>query len=217
MCWICRRNEKELPNSLKVKTSQELKIENLSKKVQTDKEFLQKRMNELKGKLPTEYFDFDFNFVLNNPGQFDKIKELSEVLYLKNHGLEINGVINDVDHASGPVISIGVVNFDLNAPFVERVVEYARKLRINDQLNFQGLKFKAGIDQLIRIAQSYYDLQLFILKEQLSEASSKRNLWVSYSVTAGDSVQMLKICSTCDKLVRQLAVVEAEKLVKRYN
>jgi len=213
-CWICGRTVNEMSNELSGKLKAELGIESAIEKAKTEKKSFMERISPWPRQIPKEYSDFDYDFVVANPNQFNSISYFAE---LKQLELLVLGGIAQVKYRArlGDGISLGHVDvYDSErASLLQAIKDFEKKEGRDiqgssqhiDPINFQGLKFGDGIAYLQRLGIFYYDQQIGILKRELPRAALKKAAWKLDRVKFNDAGNELWVCTVCSRIISKFS------------
>jgi len=213
-CWICGRTVNEISSELSGKTKAELGIESAIEKAETEKKSFVEKISPWPRQIPKEYSNFDYDFVVANPNQFNSISYFAE---LKQLELLVLGGIAEVKYRArlGDGISLGDLSVSRSdrSSLLQAIKDFEKKegrdIRGSSQdidpINFQGLKFGDGIAYLQRLGIFYYDQRIDILKRELPRAALKKAAWKLSRVKFNDAGNELWVCTVCDRIISKFS------------
>jgi hypothetical protein len=211
---MCGRTVNEISNELSGKTKAELGIESAIEKAETEKKSFVEKISPWPRQIPREYSNFEYDFVIANPDQFNSISYFAE---LKQFELLVLGGIAEAKYRAelGDEVSLGDVSVSHSdrSSLLQAIKDFEKKEgqdirgsgRHIDPMNFQGLKFGDGIAYLQRLGIFYYDQQIDIMKRELSRAALKKAAWKLNRVKFNDAGNELWVCTVCDRIIRKFS------------
>ncbi len=208
-CWVCRRTDQELGNSLDLPTQRETELDRLATMVDRSKADFEKGANGWAHRSSEHLDDLVLGFVLKHPEQFESLGFVGEVVKAKKFLVDpLSVCIREVK--AGRMAGLGAVEVsgrdEREAELINvaaREFEERNGCRIGDGKAFDGMSLRRGLSVLKEAGLLYFSIQKRVLETQKQDARRTRPKFEVSLVNLKDIPAPVPVCGVCLHVLRQ--------------